>query len=161
ASIYRPDGIFPADTLDHAAQAQRNHVGFDRAVACRPAFRLESESLSRGCLVFQSILLAGAIRLRLMVRARPCTAEHGIHHIADPALLLHRLSYLRADHDLCRTVSGLRRDVPALALFGFQSERQDQPRALPLRAFRGDRDPGDPFRTEGLVGPAVEGIRSD
>jgi len=41
-----------------------------------------------------------------------------------------------------------------------QSQRQDQPRALPLPAFRGDRDPGDPLRAEGLAGPAMEAVRS-
>ena len=41
--------------------------------------------------------------------------------------------------------------VPALALFDLQPERQDQSGALPLPAFRGDRDPGHPLRAEGLA----------
>ena len=50
--------------------------------------------------------------------------------------------------------------VPALALFDLQPERQDQPRALSLPAFRGDRDHGHPLRAEGLAGPGMEGVRS-
>ena len=50
-------------------------------------------------------------------------------------------------------------DVPALALFDLQPERQDQPRALSLPALRGDRDHRDPLHSEGLAGAGMEDIR--
>ena len=81
-------------------------------------------------------------------------------HAPGHALVLHRLHDPGAGHDHGRQVSGVRRDVPAVAVFDVQPERQDQPRALSLPALRGDRDPGHPLRAEGLAGPGVEDFRS-
>ena len=50
--------------------------------------------------------------------------------------------------------------LPAMAVFDVQPQRQDQPRAVPLPALRGDRDPGHPLRAEGVAGPGVEDFRS-
>ena len=47
SALHRSDGIFPAGALDDAASAQPDDAGLDRAVACRPAFRLEFSGLSR------------------------------------------------------------------------------------------------------------------
>ena len=103
-------------------------------------------------LVLQSVLLAGAVRVRLMVRARRRAQVDGDHQPPGHAVVLHRLSAAGTGHDDGRQVSGLRTHVPALALFDLQSERQDQSGALSLPALRGDRDHGDPLRTEGLAG---------
>src|SRR5215212_3762907 len=46
-----------------------------------------------------------------------------------------------------------------MALFSFQSERQNQPRALPLHPFRRDSHFGDQVRTQGLAGSRMESVR--
>ena len=117
--------------------------------------------LSRRHLVLQPVLLAGAVRVRLLVRARRrARSRMSIINAPDHALFLHRLSDLRAGHDHGRQVSGFRRDVPALALFDLQPQRQDQSGALSLPAFRGDRDPGHQVRAQGLAGTGMEDVRS-
>ena len=69
-ALHRADGIVPAGAVDHAAPAQPDHAGLDCAVARGPAVRLEPVGLSRRDVVFQPVLLAGAVCIRLLVRAR-------------------------------------------------------------------------------------------
>ena len=75
AALHRADGAVSAGAVDHAAPAQPDHAGLDRAVARGPAVRLEPDGLSRRDLVLQPVLLAGAVRVRLMVRARRRTGS--------------------------------------------------------------------------------------
>ena len=71
--------------------------------------RLELRGVSRRLLVFRPLLLAGAFRIRLLVRARR-REEGGLdHQFKARALFRRRLSGLCADHDLCRPLLGLRR----------------------------------------------------
>ena len=113
-----------------------------------------------GHLVFQPLLLAGVVCVRLMVRAGWRKAIPFDYRFPDHPLCLHRLSHLCDGDDHGGQVSGFRRDVPGLALFDLQPERQDQSRALPLPAFRGDRDHDHQVCAQGLAGPGMEGVRS-
>src|SRR6202022_4745090 len=70
STLYRADGTFSAGAVDHAAPTQPDHAGVARAVARSPAVRLESTRLPRRDLVLQPVLLAGVVRVRLMVGAR-------------------------------------------------------------------------------------------
>src|SRR5579871_2634341 len=160
AALHRPDGILSASALAHAAPARSDHDRLDPAVAARAAFRLEFSGLSRRKLVLQSVLLAGAVRIRLVVRTRRCQEKSLGDRFSDHALCLCRLPSVCDDHDHGRQVSGFRRPFSGLALLGIQSERQDQPCALPLPAFCRDRHPRHPLRTERVVGTGVEDIRS-
>jgi hypothetical protein len=63
-------------------------------------------------LVLQSVLLAGAVRVRLMVRARRRRKSMAIINRAIHAVFLHRLSDPRAGDDHGRQVSGFRRMFP-------------------------------------------------
>ena len=62
-----------------------------------------------GVWYFNPLLLAGAVRVRLVVRAGRRTEINGDHHVADHALFLHRLSPLGAGDDDGRQISGFRR----------------------------------------------------
>ena len=146
--------------MDHAAPAQLDDAGINRAMADSTAFRLEFYRLSRRHLVFQSVLLAGAVRVRFVVRTRRRTEIDGDHQFADHVVRVRRLSRIRTDHDHGRPVSGFRGAVPALALCNLQSQRQDLSRALSLRPFRRHRHHGDPLHSEGLASAGMEGVRS-
>ena len=78
--------------------------------------RLEFPRLSGRHLVLQSVLLAGAVRVRLVVRARRRAQIDVDHQRADHAIFFDRLSRLCTDYDDGREIPRLRRDVPALAL---------------------------------------------
>ena len=77
AALHRADGTVPAGAVDHAAPAQLDHGGRDRAVAGVAADRLEPARLPAGHLVLQPVRLAGAVRVRRMVRARRRPQESG------------------------------------------------------------------------------------
>ena len=67
AALHRAVDVSGA--VDDAAPTQRDHAGVDRAVAHRPAFRLGILPPIRRHLVLQPVLLAGAVRVRLLVRS--------------------------------------------------------------------------------------------
>ena len=94
AALHRADGIVSAGAVADAAPARPDHAGVDRAVAGGPAIRLEPVGLSGRGLVLQPVLLAGAVRVRLMVRARRRQAGAMDRRSAHHALFLHRLSGL-------------------------------------------------------------------
>ena len=161
AALHRADGAVSAGVVDDAAPAQLDHAGLDRAVAGGPAVWLELAGLSRpepGT----SIRSAGRCCLCSAHGARSAAHGRSMAIINAPLTLYFCIAYLILG--LVMTMAGKFPDfgahVPALALFDLQSERQDQPGALSLPAFRGDRDHGDPVRAEGLAGPGMEGVRS-
>src|SRR3569623_1852661 len=79
---------------------------------------------------------------------------------AIPALDGRALSGFRFPDDAGGPLSRIRSAVSDLVGGHLQPERQDQPRALSLPAFRGAGFSRHPFRPQGLAGPAMEDIRS-
>ena len=75
-------GLFPPVLWIMLRQPNWTMAGLDRAVAGVAADRLEPAGLSGRDLVFQSVLLAGAVRVRLMVRARRRAEECQYHQLA-------------------------------------------------------------------------------
>src|SRR3954470_18793982 len=108
--------------MDDATPTQLDNAGFDHAVASGPALRLEFRGLSSRRLVLQSVLLAGAVRIRLLVRAWRRPEIDVDYNVAPNVIFLHRLSPARSDHDHGGPLSGLWRDDPGLALLNVQSE---------------------------------------
>ena len=102
-------GLFPPVLWMHAAPAQLDHGRLHRAVAGVAADRLEPAGLSGRDLVLQPVLLAGAVRVRLMVRARRRAKIDGDHQ--PPCTLWFCIAYLLlgAGHDHGRQVPGFRR----------------------------------------------------
>ena len=124
-------GFFPAGSLDHAAAAQPDDACLDRVVVDGPPFRLEFSGLPCRDLVFQSVLLAGSFRVRLMVRAWRRQEKPLADRFSDHDLCLYRLSPVCAGDDHGRPVSGFRQHVPALALCN-ASIRTTRPTLRPI-----------------------------
>ncbi len=85
AALHRPDGVLPAGPVDHAAPAQLDDACIHCVVAHRPAAWLEFRGLSRRHLVFQPLLLAGVVCVRLVVRAR--RGKRGLVRLSMPPSL--------------------------------------------------------------------------
>ena len=152
-------GLFPAGAVDDAAPARSDDVGVDRAVACGPAFRLELHSLSRRNLVLQPVLLAGAVCVRLMVRARRRRKSMAI--INAPFTLYFCIGYLILG--LVMTMAGKFPDFGNMFPHWLYStfNPNDKTNLAPYRFLH--------FvvivilvitvRAEGLAGPGMEGVR--
>ena len=85
-------GFFPPVLWMMLRQPGDDHAGLDRAVAGRPVFRLELPAYPGRHLVLQSLLLAGAVCVRLVVRARRGEEVRAI--IDAPVTLYFCIAYL-------------------------------------------------------------------
>src|SRR5206468_1168247 len=68
SALHRANGMLPASIVDDAAPAQLGACDVGAAVLCCAPFRLEPTIVPGRSMVFQSILLAAAVRIRCMVR---------------------------------------------------------------------------------------------
>src|ERR1700730_4191595 len=89
---------------------------------------MEPAVVSRWKLESQSILLAAAIRVRRLVRARWNREMPLNSQIAQPALCRNSLPDLCFRNDNGRTHTGTRKNAPNLAARRFQSQSQEQSR---------------------------------
>ena len=139
--------------MDDAAPARPDDAGLDRAVARGPPVRLELAGLSRPG-PGTSIRIAGRCCSCSARGARSAARASRGRSSTRRATLYFCIAYLV--FALVMTMAGKFPDFGALfphwLYRHLQSERQDQSRALPLPAFRRDRDHGDPVRAEGLAG---------
>lgn len=99
AALHCADGSVSAGAVMMLRQPNWTSGGRDRAVAGVAANRLEPARLPGRHLVLQPVLLAGAVRIRLMVRARRRPEVGRGNQSPGDAVVLHRLSDPRARHD--------------------------------------------------------------
>ncbi len=106
ATLRRADGVLPAHPVVGAAPAEPHACGFLCALCRRARVRLEPAVVPVGKLVFQSVLLAAAVRARHLVRAERRKADGSGASSALAALRRGGLPPVRVRRDRCGPCAG-------------------------------------------------------